>query len=220
VLDPDRPRAAADRDVAACVHKAGAGEREQLGSPLGGIALADAAEVEVHARVEIDAARPQPDASRRRRRRSRFPLRRQLFEAAVVPGRDERVVHGGVEAAARTFACLEREPDDADEIRPGLDPAVAVQPRELRVVAEARQERFEPVELELRSVERAVCAVRIDEELDLRAHRVERAPVDHEVLVIVNGGSVTILTGAGAAAAEASCRLCVTRASCARCATI
>jgi len=54
-VDADGPAAVADGDVAAGVHEAGPGRCEQLGRALGGVALADAAEVEADARLELDA---------------------------------------------------------------------------------------------------------------------------------------------------------------------
>ena len=83
-------------------------------------------------------------------------------------------MHGRVEAAAGALAGLECELDDACEIGAGDRAAVAVEPRELRVGAEPREDRLEPVELVLGCVE---CArprsLGVDEQLDLRAHRVE-----------------------------------------------
>ena len=54
-VDADRPGAAAHGDVAAGVDEARAGEREQLGRAVGGVALADPAEVEADAGLELDA---------------------------------------------------------------------------------------------------------------------------------------------------------------------
>ena len=70
-LDADRPAAAADGDVAAGVDEARAGEREQLGRAVGRVALADPAEVEADARLELDAGAV--DATRRRRSRGGLP---------------------------------------------------------------------------------------------------------------------------------------------------
>ena len=62
-LDADRPAPAAGRDVAARVDEAGPGRREELGGALGGVALADAAEVEADAGVELDAVAVDADAA-------------------------------------------------------------------------------------------------------------------------------------------------------------
>src|SRR5581483_10516430 len=52
--DGDRPGTAARSDVAARVDEAWAGRGENLGRPLGGVALADAAEVDARAAAEGD----------------------------------------------------------------------------------------------------------------------------------------------------------------------
>ena len=57
-LDADGPAAAADGDVAAGVDEARTGDGEDLRGTFGRVALADAAEVEADAGVELDRARP------------------------------------------------------------------------------------------------------------------------------------------------------------------
>ena len=71
-----------------------------------------------------------------------------------------------VEAAAGALARRERELDDAQEVRPGGEAARRVEPRELRLGPEAREERLEPVELRLRGGERDARVVGLDEQLD------------------------------------------------------
>ena len=120
---------------------------------------------------------------------------------------------GRVEAAARALARGERELDDAAQVGAGRERPVAVQARKLRVLPEAGEEGLEPVELVLGRFECVRSAVGLDEELDLGAHRAERAALDHDVLVTVSGGSVTTRTDAdaGAALAEYDAALWVAR---------
>ena len=78
-----------------------------------------------------------------------------------------------------------------------------VEVRELRALAEAREDVLEAVELPLGRIELPLGAVRIDEELDLGAHRVEAPLLHHDVLVIVSGGRLTIRTAGLAGATPA-----------------
>ena len=68
-VDADRPGPAACRDVAARVDQAGPGSAEQLGRSVGRVALADPAEIEVDARLELDPRAVQPSRRPRTRRR-------------------------------------------------------------------------------------------------------------------------------------------------------
>ena len=150
---------------------------------------ADAAAAAVQARAE-PAAAPRPA---RRRTCGRSPLRRQRRGRW---GRTARRSPRGRRARARR-----RARDRGSRL---ASPAVAVEPRQLGVVAEARHHLLEPLELRLGPVERAFCALaglRVEQELDVGAHRLERPPQHHDVLVIVSGGRLTTRT-AGAAAAR------------------
>ena len=118
-------------------------------------------------------------------------VRGDVLEGPVVAGGDERVVHRRVEAAAGALARGERELDDTAEVGAGREGAGAVEARQLGVVPEAGEQRLQPVELALCSLECTRGAVGVDEELDLGAHRAERAALDHDVLVTVSGGRFT-----------------------------
>ena len=85
-------------------------------------------------------------------------------------------------------------PTHAEQVRPRVDRPLAVELRELGVGAEAGEQRLEPVELGRGRFERLAGVVGVDEQLDVRAHRAERPPLHHEVLVIVSGGSITTRT--------------------------
>ena len=76
----------------------------------------------------------------------------------------------GVEAARGALVRLERELDDAQQVRPGREATLGVEPRELRVRPEAGEERLEAVELRLCGGERGRRLVCLDEQLDRRAH--------------------------------------------------
>ena len=183
VGDADGPRAAADGEIAAGVDEAGADDGEELGDAVDGVALADPAEVEAGAGLQLD---------RRARRRERAPpqrgggspadrgrVRSHGVERAVVARGHDGVVDGRVEPAAGRLAGLERELDDPHEVGArGGDPAVAVEARELGVVTEARHHLLEPLELRLRPVERAFGALAglgVEQQLDVGAHRPERS---------------------------------------------
>ena len=56
------------------------------------------------------------------------------------------------------------------------------------------------MELALCGSQRVVRALCLDEKLDLGSHRAEGATLDHDVLVIVRGGRVTMRTPVYAAA--------------------
>jgi hypothetical protein len=211
-LDADGPAAAARRHVAPGVDEARSCPGQQVGGALRGVALRDAAEVDADAGVEVDDGAVDADAAagrpRRRRRDRGFALDQR--EGAVVAGGDERVVDGGVEAAAGAVAGGERQPGHAPEVGTRRERAELGQPRQLGVGPEAGEQRLEPVELRLGGVESrvGVGARRVDEQLHLGAHGGERPADDHDDLVIVSGGSVTTRTDgawAGACRAAAIC---------------
>ncbi len=104
---------------------------------------------------------------------------------------------GRVETAIGALACGEGELGELEELRPDVEGARRVEPRELRSGEEAREEALEPPELLLSPRERGV-AVRVEQELHLRPHRPERAVKHQDVLVVVRGGSVTTRTVCGA----------------------
>jgi len=140
----------------------------------------------------------------------RRTARRHLRERAVVACGDERVVHGGVEAPAGSLAGGEGERDHFEQLRPDDHPSALVQPRELGVGIEAREQALEPEQVGLGSRERAerlAAGLRIENQLDPGAHRVEAPPQHQELRVVATGGSVTTRTG-GAAPAAALCRDC------------
>ena len=190
--DGDRPPDVAQSDVAACVHEARAGGGQDRRSVFGGVALADAAEVEPDAAIELDAIPVDPDcAAARGSRRRRGAVRGELGERAVIPGLDYGVVDGGVEAAFGRCSPCEREADDLEQVGACFDVAVPVEPRELRAGVESRQQPLEPVELRFRGVELRRGAVGVDDQLDIGAHRLE-APPGHDELVAVAAGWLTI----------------------------
>ncbi len=222
--DTDRPGAATDGDVAAGVDEAGAGDRKRLRDPVDRVSLPDAAEVEARARLELD--RKAVDAHGAAARGTAHPaggcLGGHLLERPVVAGGDERVVDGGVEAAAGGLAGCERQFDDAHEVRARLpDVTVAIQARQLRIGAEARQHLLQALELRLGAVERTLRALAgrcIQQELHVGAHRVEGAAQHQELLVTVSGGRLTIRTDAAVAGAAAAwsdracaCAICARR---------
>ena len=149
-------------------------------------------------------------------------------------------MHGRVEAPACPFSRLDGEARHRDEVLAGVQRAGAVERRELGVGAEAGEQRFQPLELTLGPGEGDLALgarLGVQQELDLRAHRGERAPLHHDVLVIVSGGSVTTRTdgaadepelggGVGTDASDAARAFafavwraeisCLRRASCAR----
>ncbi len=103
-VDADGPGAAAYGDIAPGVDEAWPDDGEQLGGPIGRVALADPAEIEADAGFELDREPADDDpaaASRRSRHRLRDSIRLDSVERAVVAGRDEGVVDGRVEAPAR-----------------------------------------------------------------------------------------------------------------------
>jgi hypothetical protein len=214
-LHGDGPGAVADGDVPAGVDEAWARDREHLRRTVRRVALADPAEVEPHAVVELD--HPAVDAH--------FPaacaglglgtVGCDRLEGPVVPGGDDGVMDRRIETPSGVLACREGELGHAQEVGTGVEPAGAVQERELRVLSEAREDRLESVELVLRGGERGGGAARVDEEVDLRAHRPERAPLHHEVLVTVSGGNETTRTDGAEAAA--SCARCAAEICACRC---
>ena len=112
----------------------------------------------------------------------------------------------GVEAAVRLLPRLERERDDLPQLGPGLERARLVQARELRLRAEAGEDRLEPVELVLGGGERVSRRCCVHEELDVGAHRSEPPGLHHDVLVTVRGGRLTTRTEGAAAAASCALR--------------
>ncbi len=195
-LDAHRPGAAARGDVAAGVDETRACEGEQLRRPFRRVALADPAEIDADAGIEHDphAVDGHAPAGHGGRPASDGVLRIDVVEGPVVSGRDEGVVDGRIETAAGPVAGGECELDDAQQVRTCLDRPVAVQLRQLGVVAKAREQRLEPVELRLGCVHRVHCVVGVDEQLHLGAHGMEGATLHHDVLVTVSGGSVTTRT--------------------------
>ena len=112
----------------------------------------------------------------------------------------------GIETAAGLFPGLERERDDLPQLGPGLQRARLVQARELRLRAEAGEDRLEPVEFLLGGGQRLSRFCCVDQELDVRAHCPEPPGLHHEVLVTVRGGRLTTRTEGAAAAASCALR--------------
>ena len=70
------------------------------------------------ARVELDPRAVHPKAAAASRgARCSVGVRFHELERAVVAGRDDGIVHGRVEASAGPFPRVERELDDARQIR-------------------------------------------------------------------------------------------------------
>ena len=184
VGDSHGPRAAADGKIAAGIDETRADAREELRDTVDRVPFADPAEVEASARLQLDR-RPETWIRPPQRERSASGTssrRRHVVERAVVAGRHDCVVHGGVEAPAGRLAGIERELDDPHEIwaRPG-DEALSVEQRELGVVAESRHHLLETLELRFGPVERAVgtlSGLRVEEQLDVGSHRSERTSLN------------------------------------------
>ena len=129
-------------------------------------------------------------------------------------------MHGGIEEAAgcaRGPRARARRPGTRSGLA-SIEPAVAIEPRELGVVAEARHHLLEPLELRLGRVERASArslGSRVEEQLDVRAHRRERAAQYHDVLVIVSGGRLTTRTAGALRRRARALRDCACAAICA-----
>ena len=121
------------------------------------------------------------------------------LERAVVPGSGERVVDGRVEAAVRALASGKGETGQLEQLGADAQRARPVQPGELGVGAEAGEECLQAPELLLRLGERAVVLFRVEQELDLRPHRIEAVAQHQDVRVVVSGGSVTTRTAGTAA---------------------
>ena len=111
----------------------------------------------------------------------------------------------GIEAPAGCLAGLERKRHDGAQVLTCLDPALAIEPRQLRVRAEPRQEQLEPVELcvdPAHSRAQRARARRIHQALDPRSHGGERVALHHELLVVVTGGAAVTDTDGAAGAAD------------------
>src|SRR4029079_15995081 len=116
------------------------------------------------------------------------------------------------EPSAGSFTRLERQFRHLQEIRTSLESSHSVEPREVRVEAEAGKDRLEALELSHNGLEGPLrFRLGFKEALDACAHRPEDVPFHHEVFVVVSGARVTTWTdGAGAAdvavaAAHACC---------------
>src|SRR5205085_83666 len=127
------------------------------------------------------------------------------FEGAVVSCGDDGIMDGRVKAPGRLVARGECQLCQTQEVGASVESTRTIQARELGVRTEARQNRLEPVEFSFCGREGIGCILRIHEELDLRAHGMERAALHHDVLVMVSGGSDTTRTDGAAAAASWAC---------------
>ena len=116
---------------------------------LGRVALADAAEVELEAGLELDVVPEDPDVAATGRRSTPTVLRRQKLEGTVVARRHEGLVDGGIEPAAGPLTRLEGELGYLHQVRRRVDRAITIQPRQLRVSAKTGEQLFEPVEFRL-----------------------------------------------------------------------
>ena len=200
-LDANGPEPPAAGQVAAGVHEARTGLREQRAGPVDRVALGDAAEIEPEAFLQLDSATVDAHPAAARPWGLCVAVRGDFVKRAVVAGGDEGVVHGRIEPPRRPFSGLDGEARHRDEVLAGVQRAGAVERRELGVGAEAGEQRFQPLELTLGPGEGDLAfgaRFGVQQELDLRAHRGERAPLDHDVLVIVSGGRVTTRTDGAA----------------------
>ena len=120
----------------------------------------------------------------------------------VVARPDDGVVDGRVEAAGGADPRSDSELDDPAEIGPRVQRTATVELTELGALAETREDLLEAVELGLGTVELGRRARGIDEQLDLGPHRSKGPVLDHDVLVIVNGGRLTTRTDGAALTAD------------------
>src|SRR5918992_4090732 len=114
---------ARDGEISTGVHEARAERGEQPCAAIGSVALDDAAEVEPHARAELDAAAPHghvPGGARVWRGASGGVLV-ELVEGAVIARGDEGVVERWVEAPGGVVTGGQRELDDGAQVGTGLD---------------------------------------------------------------------------------------------------
>ena len=130
---------------------AGPAARQQLGRALCRVALADPAEVETDAGAELDPRAvdrgPRPPQTPRRRSTA-VPSSGSCSNVRSYPARDDGVVDGRVEAPVGPPACLERELGrPRSRSGPTSSEPRLVQPGELGLGPEAREDRLEPVEL-------------------------------------------------------------------------
>src|SRR6185503_20262388 len=207
-LDADGPRSSSEGDVAAGVDEAWSHFGEDRAGPVGGVALGDSAQVDADAALQLDRARLPVDTNVARAacggERRRGASSRQLREGAVVARGDESVVDRRVEPAARSLARSERELDQLEQLAAYDHRPALVQPRELGVRIEAREQALEATQVGLSGRERADgdrARRRLEHELDLCPHCCEPAAEHHELRVVATGGRVTTRTdGAGASA--------------------
>ena len=202
---PDAPgRRARGRDVASEAHERGPVGIEPTAQPVGDPALRDAAEIELHAGIELDRGGRHVDAhtpaAASRRRPIGIVLGSHRFEAAVVSRLHQRGQRRRVEAPSRALACGQRDLHELEQLGPCLHAAVAVEARQLRVGAEAREQQLQPEHLALGGDEGEADGWgfgSVDEQLAGRPDCLEAMSDHHDDRVIVSGGSVTMRTGAG-----------------------
>ena len=169
---------------------------------LGGVALADAAEVELERRARARVVPVDRDvAAAGAPLDCRTVSGRDELEGTVVARCDEGVVDSGVETPAGPLARLRGRarspppgPGRVDRARPFS--------RESSESARKRESSFSS-RWNSASASPSACLTRsVEEELDLRAHRAKCAALHHDVLVTVSGGRVTTRTEGAAAASE------------------
>ena len=191
---------------------------EPAAQPVGDPALRDAAEIELHAGIELDRGGRHVDAhtpaAGSRRRPIGIVLGSHRFEAAVVSRLHQRGEHRRVEAPSRALACGQRDLHELEQLGPCLHAAVAVEARQLRVgrkrESSSSSRSTSPRRRRGRGARLGFGSV--DEQLAGRPDCLEAVSDHHDDRVIVSGGSVTMRTGAGAAAEG---RTTATTSSCA-----
>ena len=116
-------------------------------------------------------------------------------------------MNGRIESPSGALPAGERELHDLGQLGPRGDPLLAIQPGQLRVGAEAREEPLQATDLLLRRLERIRglgVGIALDEQLHLGPHRAKPAAADHDDPLLVTGAGPPTLTTGGAAAGAAA----------------
>ena len=160
----DRPRAAADGDISPGVDEARADDGEPLGDAVGGVALADPAEIEADARLQLDRRPVTRTAPPQRAGASLGPrVASELWRRTCGRSPPPTTASWTVGSKRPPVASRAASASSTTRTRSGLasvDPAVPVEPGELAVVTEARHQLLEALELGFCPVERAARRAR------------------------------------------------------------